>query len=76
MQQCCSQSTKDKLGMTLNNAIHYNYTLGIELEELQTNYNALALHTALSSELYIPIAIIINSYINAVSMCYGNDFAI
>ena len=49
-QQCCSQSNEDELGMTLNNAIRYNYTLGIELEELQT-YNATALHTALSSKL-------------------------
>ena len=36
------------------------YTLGIELEELQTNYNPMALHTTLSSELYIPIAILIH----------------
>ena len=45
-QQCCSQSNEDELGMTLNNAIRHNHTLGIELQELQTN--ARAFYTALS----------------------------
>ena len=43
--QCCSQSDEDALGMTLNTAIRYNVTLGIELQQLQTrtmNYEALS----------------------------------
>ena len=47
-QQCCSQSHEDELGMTLNNAIRYNFTLRNELQALQTN--ARALYTGLSSK--------------------------
>ena len=50
-QQCCSQSNEDELGMTLNNAIRNNRTLGIKLQALQTN--ARALYTGLSSKFYV-----------------------
>ena len=56
-QQCCSQLNEDELGMTLNNAIRYNHTLGIELRELETN--ARALNAALSCKFYSNLAIAI-----------------
>ena len=54
-QQCCSQSNENELGMTLNNAIRYNRTLGIELQALQAN--ARALYSGLSSKCYLCIRV-------------------
>ena len=47
-QQCCAQADEDYFGMTLNNAIRYNVSLGSEVIALQM----LDLNAALTCKSY------------------------